>query len=367
MVDRDIIKLVGVKGTSDPWVFESVSLPGRAGNLVPLAYGGCTSSVAVISAGHTVDQKKYNYVPYSVTGYFLGPASLESKYECYVTPLRDTRSFATRHVVVKQRTKKGLRSCLALTVDFIASRTSTPEALEQCKSRGVDPAATRSLLHYQVNPKMNAGKPTELEHGRKLIAEKMKNNELGDDALAIHDEFLGLWYQYFDGRVPEESMMAQNMFGMYDKGTSQDHLPISERLTDDWFRVIQELPPTDGHEHLVVRDDLGIIPITSKMLHAALCVFALDGVLAFAPVSMNNRMMLEASNASSLDFAVRFHSDVVDMSKWHLREVRTMAGGWSRTFSEAMLWDEDGRLIASTTQQCVLHPAVTEDDTSAKL
>ena len=116
-----------------------------------------------------------------------------------------------------------------------------------------------------------------------------------------------------------------------------------------------------------MRDDLGIITITSKMLHAALCVFALDGVLAFAPVSINNRMMFETSNASSLDFAVRFHSDVVDMSKWHLREVRTLAGGWSRTFSEALLWDEDGRLIASTTQQCILHPAVTENDASAKL
>lgn len=105
-------------------VFESVSLPGRAGNIRPIAYGGCSVAVAINAAGQTV-KTEGRFVPSSVTGHFLGPASLDLHFTCHVQPLRDTRSFVTRHVVLEQETRKGPRSCLELTLDLVASPHST--------------------------------------------------------------------------------------------------------------------------------------------------------------------------------------------------------------------------------------------------
>ncbi|WFD34203.1 hypothetical protein MCUN1_001040 [Malassezia cuniculi] len=357
MTDHDFAKLIGVKATSDPWVFESISNPGRAGNQLPIAYGGCACGVAVVAAGQTVDLTKGRFVPYSVTGYFLGPASLDTHFLCYVTPLRDTRSFITRHVVLKQQTPKGLRSCFVLTIDFVASPNSTPEALDAAKKKGVDPSTVRSLFNYQSDPKLKFVDPESLSHPNDVLARRLKDGEVDEMTVAMQNEFLGLWHQYFDSRSPEESILAQNVMGLLDVSTSQDSLPILERRAADWFRPHQELPPVDGREHLVERKELGMLPISSTILHAAIAIFALDGVLAFAPVSINNRMMMETSSASSLDFALRFHTDLLDISGWHLREVRTISSGWSRTYNEANLWDRSGRLIATETQQCVLHPA----------
>lgn len=356
MSDHDLAKLIGVKATKDPWVFESVSYPGRAGNQLPIAYGGCTSGTAVVAAGQTMDLSKGRYVPYSVTGYFLGPASLDYKFECHVTPLRDTRSFITRNVVVKQQTPKGPRSCLVLTIDFISSPFSTAEKLEAFRKKNVDPATTNTLFNYQVDSRLFI-KPDTLPPAKDEVLAMLQRGEIDESVFAMHEEFLGLWYRYFEGRSPPDSVLTQKVMGFKAGGTSQDYLPVTERRAADWFRPRSKLPPVDGSEHIIEPRTEDMLPISSTILQAAVCVFALDGVLAFVPISMNNRLGFEAGNASSLDFAVRFHSDIIDMSKWHMREVKTIASGWSRTFSEAYLFDEDAKLVASTTQQCVMRPA----------
>jgi acyl-CoA thioesterase len=100
--------------------------------------------------------------------------------------------------------------------------------------------------------------------------------------------------------------------------------------------------------------------------------FLMDSFLAFCPLVFTHRGFFDAGASGSLDFALRFfeRSDKVDFNKWHLREVVTVAGAEGRTYSEARMWDESGKMIASMTQQCILRPPLQKPnggDASSKL
>merc|ERR1712000_585855 len=107
--------------------FVSRCLPLRMGNAMPIAYGGCSISIGLSSAVATV---KAGYNPYSVMGHFHGPAATDRKLYTSVQRTRDTRSFATRRVQVKQKQDDGKeRVVMDLMVDFTSrtkARSSTP-------------------------------------------------------------------------------------------------------------------------------------------------------------------------------------------------------------------------------------------------
>lgn len=46
----------------------------------------------------------------------------------------------------------------------------------------------------------------------------------------------------------------------------------------------------------------------------------------------------------------------VDLSGWHLRERNTLAAAVGRQYSESRMWDQQGNLVASMTQQLTLRP-----------
>lgn len=77
---------------------------------------------------------------------------------------------------------------------------------------------------------------------------------------------------------------------------------------------------------------------------------------SFIPLSFSNLFLQDAGACSTLDFALRFHTDALDMNKWHMEEMRTITGDYGRTYSEGLLWSEDGKLVASMSQQSVLRP-----------
>ena len=369
MASGDFLRLIGVRKTDDPWVFVSVSLPGRMGNQQPIAYGGCATASALNAAGQTIKQEP-RMVPYSMVGHFLGPASLDTPFVCQVRPVRDTRTFATRYVTVSQDIKGKLRPVLALTLDMIASPNSTKEALEKAKARGADPGKVKSLLRYQVPPSFLPREKAE-ETALQAVERRVKAEELNDFQAGAFKEFLGLWFTLFDDRVVPESMMTQNLMGIHLEGTSQDDRKLSDRRTYDWFKVRQQLPPADGSTEMTAGGDDGMLPMTSVMAHLCALAFAMDGAIAFAPLSLNNESLFNAGAASTLDFAQRYHTDNIDMNKFSLREILTLAAGWQRHYSEARAYTEDGELIATCTQQCVLRPvpgAVSgEDETRSKL
>ncbi|WFD32768.1 hypothetical protein MSPP1_003819 [Malassezia sp. CBS 17886] len=363
---KDFFELVGVKKTDDPWVFEAVSLPGRAGNIQPIAFGGCALATALYAAAQTFAATPY-FVPYSIVGHFLGPGHVSSPYICEVAPMRDTRTFITRHVTVKQKTPKGVRSVLALTLDMVRSPNATKEGRERARALGKEPGAVSSLLHYQPKPKIAATHHRDLAITSDEIKRRVKIGEIPEAAATMYDEFLGLWNDYFEGKACPEGMMNQNMMGLNLVPTTQDDLPVTERCNLDWLHIREQLPPDDGTNQMSKPRVPGLLPVSAVMAHTIAFAFAMDGVLGFLPVPLANRNMMDASAFATLDFAQRFHTDVFDANKWFLRDARTVAAGWQRTFSEAYFYDEDGHMISSCSQQCVLRPAEDEDAPSAKL
>jgi acyl-CoA thioesterase len=86
--------------------------------------------------------------------------------------------------------------------------------------------------------------------------------------------------------------------------------------------------------------------------------FALDGAISFIPLILSQHFLTDVAACSSPDFALRFHTDVPDATRWHLREMRTVVGDYGRTYNEARIWNETGMLVGTMNQQGILRPHV---------
>lgn len=97
------------------------------------------------------------------------------------------------------------------------------------------------------------------------------------------------------------------------------------------------------------------------------CVSTVDTVTSFpyvldagiaSQVSMYNRFKSEDIAAvSSLEFALRFFADDPLWDSWLLREETPHDAAGGRTYNEAFLRDQDGNVLVSMTQQCILRPS----------
>ena len=349
----DFMRYCCVRRTSDPLVFEGVSHPQSMGNVRPIAYGGFAVATAIVAAGQTLPSEQ-RFVPYSLMGNFLGPASLDAPYTLEVVRVRDTRTFVTRYVTVKQASPSGTRSVLAITLDLIASPNSRPEVIEQCTKAHKDPAALGSVLRYSPQPSYRLDQSVSLAESDEMVARQAPSKKAFEMAKNARKAMLGFWYKVFDVRVVPESILTQNMAAMLDSPTTQDKLPFMERRSYDWFRLIQQLPSSMASEPY--RGSSETLPVPPTIAHCAVLSFALDGLIPFAPLSLAKKKMTDASAASTLEFAVRFHTDVLNVNAWHLREIKPVSAGWSRTFGEALIFLEDGTLVATASQQSVLRP-----------
>lgn len=295
--------------------FVSKVCPITMGNSLPIAYGGCTIAVAVSSACATVPAP---LALYSVLGHFLGPASTKEKLHCVVQKVRDTRSFATRRVQVKQKQPDGsVRTCLELTADFQA-----PEP---------------SLLNYSVPPTATYAKPDDCPDFTEQVKHLEEKGVITKKHGAMFIETFKPATVFFETRPCTNGVSAQNMSGAA-KGvpTTQDRLHITAKSSAEWQRVREPLKTT--------QDTLAALS------------FLMDGGLSFLPLSHNHMWFDDATACSTLDFAFRVFTTDIKLDEWHLRERTTSHGGSGRTFAEGKLWDEKGNLIASTSQQSILRP-----------
>jgi acyl-CoA thioesterase II len=331
---QDMIRLTG-KGDG---VFQSLSLPERMGNTENIAYGGCALSMVVAAAFQTVETPSRGCMAlYSVLGHFIGPTLTDRTVLLRVTSLRDTRTFATRHVIASQKQDDGSeRTCMSAQLDFISSPTDDPDV--------------HSFLRYSLPPPQ-ATSPAELSLFHEQIKDRVANGDLHPDVEKVYTSNFELFDRLFDNKTPSESPLGQNVLGI-DKTceTSQDHLPLTSKRTIDYLRLKQ-----DVNSSLSTTSPTPL-SISLSCLHSASIAFALDGAIAFVPLSLSHHFLPDVAACSSLDFALRFHTDVVDLGKWHLREMRTIAGDYGRTFNESMLWDEGEKLVATMNQQGILRP-----------
>lgn len=145
-----------------------------------------------------------------------------------------------------------------------------------------------------------------------------------------------LMRRVFDIRPSPEGVMHQNLLGRLKTPTTQDHLTLPERTTGNYFKTKHTL--------------------TSLGDQVAGVGFLLDGSLSFTPLAHSSMSLDAAGACSSPDFALRVFVNEVDLNEWNYREIKTVTGGDGRTYSEARLWDKEGRMVANMTQQCILRP-----------
>jgi len=299
-----------------PGEFVAQSPPGRMGNSLPIAYGGCTMGVAVAAACSTVPA---NYHLYSLVGHYLGPGLLGVKMRCTVHSTRMTKTFATRRVEVKQTSPDGTsRVCMELIADFHVE----------------EPAA----LTYSAPPRRKYSGPESSPHLEHLSKTLLSNNRISQKQaeMASATGMFGLMGKFFDTRHPTEGVAGQNMFGIAKHmPTNQDSLHITDRTSAEWIKTFA--------------------PLGSRAEKMSALAFVLDGALSFTPMAHSGLWFEDVGVASTLDFAMRLFVSDVDLSHWHLRERNTLAAAIGRQYSESRMWDE-GNLVACMTQQSILRP-----------
>jgi acyl-CoA thioesterase II len=305
---------IGVEELSQD-AFISKSLPVRMGNSTKLAYGGCSLGVAVHAACKSVPS---SFLVYSILGHFLGPAMTDQKLTCRVYRIRDTRTFATRRVVVTQPLENGgERECLQLVADFQTKETP--------------------LLSFSAPPSIQYSdakeSPTMDQHAERLAAA----GQIDERAAKGHIALFSMLLSFFETRPCIEGISCQNLAGGAKRiETTQDHLPITSKTSAEWQRATR--------------------PLRNQEEQAAALAFLMDGGLSFLPLIHDHRFLEDAGACSSLDFALRIFVPTIDIMQWHLKERKAIAAHVGRTYSESRLWNQSGAMVASMTQQCILRP-----------
>lgn len=267
-------------------------------------------------------------------GHFLGPSTTDRHMHLRVEDVRTTRTFATRRVVVSQVQDDGSsRDTLAVTLDFMS--TSPVSVLSYSTP---PPQITH---HSQLPPYLDA------------LDARVAAGTLPEQVSQVYSILFGLMFKMMDVKIPEDAILGNNAWGVNSKAkTAQDHLAVTEKRSSHWMRSKLDFARPDTHS-APPSDALAISP---ESANASAIAFSLDFALAFIPLSYSNRFLPDVGACSTLDFALRFHSDQVDLRKWHLEEIKTITGDHGRTFTEGVLWGEDGKMVATMSQQSVLWP-----------
>lgn len=308
-------------------VFASKRLPERMGNAAPIAYGGYSLATAIHAACLTAPD---GFHLYSVLGHYLRPASTDQKLYCVVTESRRSASFATYHISVEQLSQKdgARRCCTQLFADF--HREEAP------------------LLTYAAAPTRTYSHWKDCAPTRDNVDAMARRGQLTPAQVATYQKLFGLPANLYELRPCPEGVTTQNVIGILkDAVTSQDHLGPEDKTSADWFRVKHPLP-------------------TAPEQMAGLGFF-LDGTLSFLPLTHNHMFLDDAAACSSLDFALRIFTPNVNLSNWHLRELKSHCSAYGRTYSESRFWSEDGTLVAGMTQQSILRAPAKRLTTTSKM
>ncbi|KAF2149766.1 acyl-CoA thioesterase II [Myriangium duriaei CBS 260.36] len=307
---------IGVRETNEKGIYESIHPPERMGNAAAIAYGGCTLAIACMTAHQSLPA---SHRLYSMTGNFLGPALCDRVLRARVQEVRRTRTFTTRIVTVSQIQDDGTeRSCLVSLVDF--------HAVEPGELFRYSKPPTREYKGWDGQTSLD-----------ELREDLVRDGKLHPKIAALHQKAFGLAAGLFEGRPCRGSMAAETLLGFAKEvPTDQDGLEMWEKSSGDWWRCKGELK--------------------SRAEQAAALAFQMDGAVSFMPLVHSHMSLADAGACSTLDFALRVMGNDFDLNKWCHREWKCIAAGVGRTYSEAQVWDEEGRMIASMTQSCIMRP-----------
>ena len=295
--------------------YVSRHLPQRMGNAAPIAYGGYAISLGIHAACKTAPA---GFHLYSAMGNYLQAVNTEIKLICTPVQLRLTRNFVTYRVAIEQEhpSTGQRRLCMELLADF---HKDEPSLLTHSAR------PTRAYSHWKDCKEFDAI----------MEDDWVKPGKISEGQHQGFKTLFDLKRDLFENRACPEGLATQNLMGLAKNAqTSQDGLLPAEKASADWLRVKHPLP-TEGEQ-------------------VASLAWIMDGMLSFLPLSHNHLYFDDAGACSSLDFALRFFSPRPTLEEWHLRELVNHRAGHGRTYSESRLWDDQGNLIASMTQQSIL-------------
>ncbi|KAJ5466990.1 hypothetical protein N7475_004742 [Penicillium sp. IBT 31633x] len=307
---------VSLEKCSDHYI--SAHLPQKLGNAAPIAYGGYAISLAIHAASKSVPE---DFNLHSAFGHYLRPVSTEAKLICKPVQLRQSKAFMTYRVAVEQidSSTGQQRLCMELLADF---HRNEPSVLT------FSSPPTRSYSHWRDC----------LPWAKRMEENWVKPGKISEKQLNKFNTLFGLGEKLYDTRPCPEGITAQNMMGAAKTvKTSQEGLSPTEKSSADWVKV----------KH----------PLRTKEEQVAGLGFLMDAIVAFVPLAHNHMFFEDVGACSSLDFALRIFVPRPRIDEWHLREIINHRAGHGRTYSESKLWDEEGNLVASMTQQSILRVA----------
>ncbi|KAE8363023.1 thioesterase-like superfamily-domain-containing protein [Aspergillus caelatus] len=286
-----------------PGHFCSVENPTRLGSLSEYAFGGNTIAVAVNAAYQTVN---HTYHLYSLCGHFIRPATTDRKLFCHVESIRDSKSFQTRQIRVSQAADGGSnRLCLVALADFHIEEPY-------------------SVVTYSIPPETDSPSSTLREKYSTPPPDASNNCDLYRDI----EQFIDMRPILDDG--PSAESQKQNT-------RINSPPPAPSAITKEMFRVPELL---DNEAEQI----------------SALAFYA-DKGLAYIPAIHYGYGLRQASACATLEFSLRVFVHGLNLENWHLAEQKSLAAGNARAFSEGRIWNEDGHLVASMTQQTILRPS----------
>lgn len=337
------IRLLSSSTSPTVWEFESCApLPnvfqGRT-------FGGSSMALAVHAAYHTLGNTIDQLRLYSVMGNFLSPQEAYKIVRIRVTSLRSTRTFATRQVIISQKSKKNEKEwqdTFVALIDFIAQKGVNDKEKKE-----------RNIISFSAQPPINR-----ITHHSKLQdLDVYLKNELDRgvvpkwayDAYQPSFHLLDAWHnRYCPEGVFEQIKLGCSMHLQSD----QIHLPMADRRSWDWAKYRKPLPIQNS----TTSDKL--LPPTKTASSAILFCHYLDTWSSMTIPWMVGVDWPQIEACATLDFAFRFHVDELDATQWHLRQNKANAANDQRNYVELQLWREregkDFELVITLTELCIL-------------
>lgn len=317
--------------------FESVTNPEAIGrDEKGVAFGGCVLALALHAALQTLPPAQMSTAaPQSIMGNFLAAVTPQQPLKLSVTSIRDTRSFATRLVTATQLNKRGQPTvCFLASVDMVV------------------PPRTAVLIDYSQPMNDVYSHHSALPEYKDVLTDMIKEGKIPEatreDYLRRQDGFLSLFQSkisYPGVQYDTAGALAVKKLG---PSGSEAAKPAWKRVSTEWFKL--NTPP----ERSTTQEDSDILTLSSRRLASACSLaFVLD-MLVFFSIWHSYHDFEDVSASLSLDFALRFHCDDLDATRWHFRESNVPVAADERSYNEAKCWQEkeDGttQLVATMNQ-----------------
>lgn len=291
-------------------IFEGTNLYIPTNNI----YGGQFLSQSIIAASKTTSEYR---LPNAIHANFFSPGDLASPTIYQVERIRDGRVYSFRDI----RVKNGNVNVFRASVSF----------------------------HEDENL------------GAKFQTIKFPNVEKPESYLTLRDVWekdaqnkKNLWANYFVSAIPfEQRPCNPSLFKGSDKTVRETCGVIDNKVTEaHWFKIFDD----DIQYYEVLKKD----NLYFGVLNRAFLAFISDQFgfsIAMRQGGLN--WLIKESSYASLDHAMWFYDNDIDLTKWHLIVSESPVANDARGLGYSHILKEDGKLVATFIQEGMLRAKIT--------